>query len=124
MKNERIFEISNTLKDLGISPALQGYTYLREALELVMDNSELAYRGGITKILYPTIAKKYKNTIGGIERSIRYAIEIAFDRTGSDLLEKMFGCSTDACKGKATNSEFIATIADYLLLRERENEQR
>ena len=124
MKNERIIEISKTLKDLGISPALQGYTYLREALELVMDDIELANRGGITKNLYPIIAKKYKNTINGIERSIRYAIERAFDRTGSDLLEEMFGCSTDASKGKATNSEFIATVADYLMLKERSNDQR
>ena len=120
MKNERIIVISNTLKELGISPSLEGYTYLREALELAADNITLTFRGSITKILYPTIAKKYHTKVNRVERAIRYAIDTAFSRN-TDLLAETFKFVT---YGRAPNGEFISTVADYLMLKERSNEQR
>lgn len=117
MKNERIIEITNTLKELGVSPMLKGYAYLREAIGLVMDNPDLLNRS-ITKILYPTIAKTYKTTTPRVERGIRFAIERAYDRANISFMKEVFNYTISSYKGKATNGEFIATVADYLMLNE------
>ena len=113
--------ITKTLKELGISPSLYGYTYLTDAIELVIQDETLIRRR-VTKELYPTIAKRYKSKWTHVERNIRHCIEVAYNRGNIDLLYDVFGYSIDARKGKATNSEFIATIAEYL--KERENDQR
>lgn len=114
--NERLIKISETIKELGINPAVHGYTFIREAIELVMDDHNAIY--GVTKILYPTIAKKYDTTDKKVERSIRHAIESAFNRDNQDFWQEMFNYSRQAKNGRVTNSEFIATVADYLILRE------
>ena len=111
MKNTHLL-ISDTLKDLGISPKYMGYSYLKTAIELVMDDVSLAH--SVTKVLYPTVAKEHKTTSSRVERAVRHAIEIAFYRGDIDKLKDIFGFSVSCDKGKATNSEFIATIADYL----------
>lgn len=113
--NERLIKISETIKELGINPAIHGYTFIREAIELVMDDHNAIY--GVTKILYPTIAKKYDTTDKKVERSIRHAIESAFHRDNQDFWQEMFNYSRQAKNGTVTNSEFIATVADYLILR-------
>lgn len=108
------FRISNTLKHLGISPVLLGYKYLREAIRLSMgDNS---FVDGITKKLYPTIAKIFNTTPVSVERAIRHAIENGWLRGNTEIIDELFGYTVDANKDKPTNGEFIATVTDYLLI--------
>lgn len=93
---------------------IKGYSYIRDAITLVYNNPELI--GGITKELYPEIGKKYNISITRVERSIRHAIEVSWNRGDWDLMEEIFGHSVDIDKAKPTNSEFIVTIADKLKL--------
>lgn len=113
MENTKL-EISNMLKDLGISPALKGYGYLKTAIELTIEDESLVHH--ITKELYPAIAKKHKTLPNRVERGMRHAIEKAWDIGDIDKINSIFGYTVDARRGKPTNSEFIATVADYLLL--------
>lgn len=107
-------EVTKIIRELGIPAHIKGYHYIRESIILaVKDINILNY---ITKLLYPTIAKKYKTTSSSVERAIRHAIEVAFSRGQVELLEEMFGYTVNAGKGKPTNSEFIALIADKLRL--------
>lgn len=106
--------ISNTLKDLGISPGLLGYRYLRSAVKLVMDNPDIVDR--ITKELYPKVAELNGTTPTRVERAIRHAIEHAWDNFGYEAREAIFRGSYSPRTGKPTNGEFIATVADYLLI--------
>lgn len=110
---ERNIRIKETLKELGVSPNLSGYHYLEEAISLVIDDPTLAH-GKVTRVLYPCIAKKFHTTPSHVERTIRHAIEVSGLRGNIKLIEKIFSYSTDCNRGKATNSEFIATVADYL----------
>ena len=107
-------EISKKLKELGIPTNLLGYGYLRYAIQYVMENPESLHR--ITKELYPEVAREFKTTASRAERAIRHAIEMACLRGSTDLLYEMFRYSISSDKGKPTNSEFIATVADVMLL--------
>ena len=106
--------ITEMILDVGIPAHIKGYHYLRTAIKLsVEDNSMLS---GVTKILYPTVAKTYNTTASRVERAIRHAIEVAWDRGNLETLHTMFGYSVNTAKGKPTNSEFIAMISDKLRL--------
>lgn len=107
-------EVTRVIRELGIPAHIKGYHYVRESILLaVNDMNILNY---ITKLLYPTIAKKYKTTSSSVERAIRHAIEVAFARGQAELLEEMFGYPAATGKGKPTNSEFIALLADKMRL--------
>lgn len=110
-------DVTDIIRDIGIPAHIKGYQYIREGIIMaVNDMNMLNY---ITKLLYPTIAKKYKTTSSSVERAIRHAIEVAWSRGKIDVLEDMFGYTISAGKGKPTNSEFIALIADKLRLQYR-----
>lgn len=102
--------VTHILHELGVPSHIKGYHYLREGIKLIYNNPELI--GGITKELYPSIAKKFASTDTRVERSIRHAIEVSWNRGNWDLMQDLFGYSVDIDKAKPTNSEFIVTIAD------------
>lgn len=106
--------ITNILHELGVPSHIKGYQYIRESIMIVYDRPEIV--GGITKELYPEVAKKYDTTVSRVERAIRHAIEVSWNRGSWDLMEDIFGHSIDIDKAKPTNSEFIVTIADKLKL--------
>lgn len=106
--------ITNILHELGVPSHIKGYQYIRESIMVVYKNPEIV--GGITKELYPEVAKKYDTTVSRVERAIRHAIEVSWNRGSWDLMEDIFGHSIDIDKAKPTNSEFIVTIADKLKL--------
>lgn len=106
--------ISKILHDLGIPSHIKGYQFLRDAVGLIFERPEMI--GGITKELYPELAHRYETTVSRVERAIRHAVEISWNRGDIDLMEKLFGHSVDIDKSKPTNSEFIVTIADKLRL--------
>ena len=106
--------VTKILHELGVPSHIKGYQYMRESIMMVYDNPELV--GGITKELYPDVAKKYKTTVSRVERAIRHAIEVSWNRGNWDTMEDLFGNSVDIDKAKPTNSEFIVTVADKLRL--------
>lgn len=106
--------ITKILHSLGIPSHIKGYHYIRESIYLIYKNPELL--GGITKELYPEIAMKFETTSSRVERAIRHAIEVSWNRGDYDLMEEIFGHSVDYDRAKPTNSEFIVTIADKLRL--------
>lgn len=106
--------ISKMLHTLGVPSHIKGYVYIREGINIMIESSEII--GGITKEIYPEIAKKYNTTSSRVERAIRHAIEISWNRGDYDAMEEIFGHSVDYDRAKPTNSEFIATIADHLRL--------
>lgn len=106
--------ITEIIHDVGIPAHIKGYAYLRDAISLVIDNLE--YLNSVTKMLYPKIAEKYNTTPSRVERAIRHAIEVAWSRGKVDVLNDLFGYTINDEKGKPTNSEFIALIADKLRL--------
>lgn len=106
--------ISKILHNLGIPSHIKGYQFLRDAVCMVFDNPDMI--GGITKELYPEIASKYDTTVSRVERAIRHAVEVSWNRGDLKLMETIFGHSVDIDKAKPTNSEFIVTIADKLRL--------
>lgn len=112
--NNLQISITKTLHELGVPSHIKGYQYIREGITLVYKHPEMV--GGITKELYPEIAKKYNSTVSRVERAIRHAIEVSWNRGNWDLMEDIFGHSVDIDKAKPTNSEFIVTIADKLRL--------
>jgi two-component system response regulator (stage 0 sporulation protein A) len=105
-------EVTEILHDIGIPAHIKGYLYLREAICLVVGRVELL--GGVTKELYPTIAKRYQTTPSRVERAIRHAIEVAWNRGNVELIHSLFGHTINSDRGKPTNSEFIAMVADKL----------
>ena len=107
-------DVTKIIRDLGIPAHIKGYQYIREGILMAIEDINMM--NYITKLLYPTIAKKYKTTSSSVERAIRHAIEVAWSRGKVELLEEMFGYTISAGKGKPTNSEFIALIADKLRL--------
>ena len=107
-------EVTKVIHEIGVPAHVKGYQYLRDAIMLVVD--EINYLGAVTKELYPTIAQKYDTTPSRVERAIRHAIELAWDRGDIDKINKFFGYTISGEKGKPTNSEFIAIIADRLRL--------
>ncbi len=106
--------VTKILHELGIPSHIKGYQYIRDAIQMVYDNPSLI--GGITKELYPEIGTKYDTSVTRVERAIRHAIEVSWNRGDWDLMEEIFGHSVDIDKAKPTNSEFIVTIADKLRL--------
>ncbi len=106
--------VTNIIHEVGVPAHIKGYQYLREAIIMVVNDIDVINQ--ITKQLYPEIAKKYSTTPSRVERAIRHAIEVAWGRGQSDTVERIFGYTVSAAKGKPTNSEFIAMIADKLRL--------
>ena len=106
--------ITKILHELGIPSHIKGYQYIRDGVSLVFDNPDMI--GGITKELYPELAKKFDTTVSRVERAIRHAIEVSWNRGNWDLMEEIFGNSVDIDRAKPTNSEFIVTVADKLSL--------
>lgn len=116
MKNEDSLEalVTNVIHEVGVPAHIKGYQYLREAIMLVVNDIDIINQ--ITKQLYPEIAAKYHTTPSRVERAIRHAIEVAWGRGEQAAVENIFGYTVSASKGKPTNSEFIAMIADKLRL--------
>ena len=108
-------EITNIIHEIGVPAHIKGYMYLREAITMVVNDMELL--SAVTKELYPSIAKKYNTTASRVERAIRHAIEVALGRGQIEAINKLFGYTVHNDKGKPTNSEFIAIIADKLRLK-------
>ncbi len=106
--------VTNILHEIGVPAHIKGYHYLREAILLAIKEPEVI--SSITKLLYPTVAKKFSTTSSRVERAIRHAIEVAWDRGDIDILNSYFGFTIHNERGKPTNSEFVAMIADKLRL--------
>lgn len=106
--------ISDIMRQIGVPAHIKGYQYLRTAIKLSVNDSEML--ASVTKLLYPTVAKMYNTTSSRVERAIRHAIEVAWDRGDVDVLSSYFGYTIQSQRGKPTNSEFIAMIADKLKL--------
>ena len=102
------------LHELGMPSHIKGYQYIREGISMIYDNPSII--GGITKELYPELATKFDTTVSRVERAIRHAIEVSWNRGNWDYMEEIFGHSVDIDKAKPTNSEFIVTVADKLTL--------
>ena len=107
--------VTEIIHEIGVPAHIKGYQYLREAIMLAVNDMDVI--NAVTKVLYPTVAKKYGTTPSRVERAIRHAIEVAWDRGDLETLQKFFGYTVSNIKGKPTNSEFIAMIADCLSLR-------
>lgn len=112
--NNLQISVTKILHELGVPSHIKGYQYIREGILLIYNNPEII--GGITKELYPEIANKYDTTVSRVERAIRHAIEVSWNRGDWELMEEIFGHSVDIDKAKPTNSEFIVTVADKLRL--------
>ncbi len=107
--------VTEIIHQVGIPAHIKGYHYLRTAIMLSVNNDDMI--NCITKLLYPTVAKRYQTTSSRVERAIRHAIEIAWDRGDIDVLTRIFSYTVHTTRGKPTNSEFIALIADHLRLK-------
>ena len=107
--------VSEIMHQIGVPAHIKGYQYLREAIILAVNDDEIM--NSVTKLLYPTVAKTYKTTASRVERAIRHAIEVAWDRGDVDVLSSYFGYTIQNSRGKPTNSEFIAMISDKLRLK-------
>ncbi len=107
--------VSDIMHQIGVPAHIKGYQYLRTSILMAIDDPEIMH--SITKCLYPTVAKTYKTTASRVERAIRHAIEVAWDRGDVDVLNAYFGYTIQNSRGKPTNSEFIAMISDKLRLK-------
>ncbi len=105
-------DVTDMILEVGVPANIRGYQYLREAILLAIADGELLH--GITKSLYPAIASKFGTTPGSVERAIRHAIEVAWSRGRMDTIEELFGYTVSNGKGRPTNAEFIAMIADRI----------
>jgi two-component system response regulator (stage 0 sporulation protein A) len=105
-------EVTNIIREIGIPAHIKGYQYLRDAIMMII--TEIDLLGAVTKVLYPMIAEKYATTPSRVERAIRHAIEVAWSRGNMDMINRLFGYTVKLEKGKPTNSEFMAMIADKL----------
>ena len=110
--------VTNIIHDIGVPAHIKGYQYLREAIIMTVKDMDII--NAITKVLYPTVAKRYKTTSSRVERAIRHAIEVAWDRGDVEVLNGFFGYTVSNVKGKPTNSEFISMIADRIRLEQKE----
>ncbi len=104
--------VTNLIHDVGVPAHIKGYQYLREAIIMSVENEEII--NAVTKTLYPSLAKTFKTTPSRVERAIRHAIEVAWNRGQIEVHDKIFGYTVNSNKGKPTNSEFIAMLADML----------
>ena len=110
--------VTSIIHEIGVPAHIKGYQYLREAIIMTVEDMEVI--NAVTKILYPEVAKKFGTTASRVERAIRHAIEVAWDRGDLETLQKYFGYTVSNSKGKPTNSEFIAMIADRLVLQRKQ----
>lgn len=110
-------QVTKIIHQIGVPAHIKGYQYLRYAILMAIDDEEVI--NSVTKVLYPSVAKKYQTTTSRVERAIRHAIEVAWDRGDVDTLNSYFGYTIQNSRGKPTNSEFIAMIADNLRLKYR-----
>ena len=108
-------QVTKIIHQIGVPAHIKGYQYLRTAILLTIQDSDII--NSVTKVLYPSVAKKYQTTTSRVERAIRHAIEVAWDRGDVDTLNSYFGYTIQNNRGKPTNSEFIAMIADNLRLK-------
>lgn len=111
-------DVTDMIHEIGVPAHIKGYQYLREAIMMSVQDVEML--GSITKVLYPTIAGKFQTTSSRVERAIRHAIEVAWSRGKMETLDGLFGYTINTGKGKPTNSEFIALIADKIRLQYRD----
>ncbi len=109
--------VTEIIHEIGIPAHIKGYQYLREAILRTVDNMDII--NAVTKVLYPEVAEKFGTTPSRVERAIRHAIEVAWDRGNVETLQRFFGYTVSGIKGKPTNSEFIAMIADRLYLQKK-----
>ena len=107
-------QVTAIIHEIGVPAHIKGYQYLREAIRLAVEDMEVI--NAVTKVLYPEVAKRFATTPSRVERAIRHAIEVAWDRGDLETLQKYFGYTVNGAKGKPTNSEFIAMIADRISL--------
>lgn len=107
-------DVTNVIHEIGVPAHIKGYHYLRDAIMMSVNDTEML--NSITKQLYPTIAKRHKTTPSRVERAIRHAIEVAWSRGKMDTIDALFGYTVNGVKGKPTNSEFVALIADKIRL--------
>ena len=110
-------DVTEMIHEIGVPAHIKGYQYLREAIMMSVNDIEML--NSITKVLYPSIAKKFQTTPSRVERAIRHAIEVAWNRGKMETLDNLFGYTINTGKGKPTNSEFIALIADKIRLQYR-----
>ena len=110
--------VTEIIHEIGVPAHIKGYQYLREAIILTINDMDAI--NAVTKILYPEVARKFSTTPSRVERAIRHAIEVAWDRGDIEVLQKFFGYTVSEMKGKPTNSEFIAMIADHLSLKRKQ----
>lgn len=106
--------VTNLLHEIGIPAHIKGYHYLRDSIIMAVQDMDVL--NAITKVLYPTVAKRYQTTSSRVERAIRHAIEVEWNRGKLDTLDELFGYTVSTGKGKPTNSEFVALIADTIQL--------
>lgn len=109
--------VTDMIHEIGIPAHIKGYHYLRDSIMMAIEDMDVL--NAITKILYPTVAKKHHTTSSRVERAIRHAIEVAWSRGKIDILDKLFGYTVSNGKGKPTNSEFIALVADTIRLEQK-----
>ena len=114
--------VTDIIHEIGVPAHIKGYQYLREAIILTIKDMDMI--NAVTKVLYPEVAKHFGTTPSRVERAIRHAIEVAWDRGDVEVLQKFFGYTVSGIKGKPTNSEFIAMIADNLSLRRKHSALR
>jgi two-component system response regulator (stage 0 sporulation protein A) len=112
--------VTGIIHEIGVPAHIKGYQYLREAIIIAVNDMDVI--NAITKVLYPQVAKTFQTTPSRVERAIRHAIEVAWDRGDLDTLQRFFGYTVSNTKGKPTNSEFIALIADKLQLQLKSSE--
>ena len=114
IENNLESHVTTMIHEIGIPAHIKGYHYLRDAIIMAIEDMDVL--NAITKILYPTVAKRYQTTSSRVERAIRHAIEVAWNRGKLDVLNELFGYTISHGKGKPTNSEFIALVADTIRL--------
>ena len=107
-------DVTNIIHEIGVPAHIKGYQYLRDAIMMSVNDAEML--NSITKLLYPSIAKRHKTTPSRVERAIRHAIEVAWSRGKMEMIDELFGYTVSNGKGKPTNSEFVALIADKIRL--------
>lgn len=114
MRKNLEHDVTRLLHEIGIPAHIKGYQYLRDAIEISVEEEEMLI--SVTKVLYPAIAKRHNTTSSRVERAIRHAIEVAWSRGRLDTIHDIFGYTVSNGKGKPTNSEFIALVADKIRL--------
>ena len=115
-------DVTAIIHEVGVPAHIKGYQYVREAIIIAVQNMDVI--NAVTKVLYPEVAKRFHTTPSRVERAIRHAIEVAWDRGDLETLQSYFGYTVNSAKGKPTNSEFIAMIADRIRLRNKNQENR